>query len=97
MDPQHVMPGAPFAEETILQTYLQVPFLSPSESHLLSRLSQELIQHILGYTPLLPFIACSSRRAAGIKAAFKSGFRNDFAHVFEGALHIPTVLATDTC
>lgn len=97
MDPQHVMPGAPSAEETISQTYLQVPFLSPSESHLLSRLSQELIQHILGYTPLLPFIACSSRRAAGIKAAFKSGFRNDFARVFEGALHIPTVLATDNC
>lgn len=53
MDPQHVMPGAPSAEETILQTYLQVPFLSPSESHLLSRLSQELIQHVLGYTPPL--------------------------------------------
>lgn len=50
MDPQHVMPGAPSAEETISQTYLQVPFLSPSESHLLWLLSQGLIQHILGYT-----------------------------------------------
>lgn len=97
MDPRRMLPGALSTEETILQTYLQGPFLSPSESHLLSLLSQQLIQHILGYT--LPFISCSSRRAAGIKVAFKSGCRNDFACGFEGSLNIPTaiILATVTC
>lgn len=69
MDAHRMMPGALSTEEAILQTDLQVLCLSPSESHLLSLLSQQLIQHILGYT--LPFISGSSRRAAGIKVAFK--------------------------